>query len=155
MTDVVERARRESIIHWPRVEGTHCTCGSRLPCITTELLAEVERLRAEVAEARRLSAVDFERARAADDVLEEELVKRGKVIEERDEVRAEVERLREENTDLRDRLDHGFDVDQWRRLEKAEAAIQRVRDLPGTLYVNHLKPVVDVRDILAALDGES
>jgi hypothetical protein len=45
VSDVVERARREAIIHKPRMEGRHCACGSTLPCITLELLAEVERLR--------------------------------------------------------------------------------------------------------------
>lgn len=59
MTDVLERARQDFIDghHEERVDGTHCTCGSTLPCITMELVAEVEWLRNEITRLRKWDEV--------------------------------------------------------------------------------------------------
>jgi len=74
----------------------------------------------------------------------------GRILAERDEARVEVERLREENRDLRD----GFGVDEWWQLEKAEATIERVRKVrDDTELANHNSLLW--QRLAAALDGET
>ena len=66
------------------------------------------------------------------------------------QLRVEIERLQEENRDLRD----GFGVDEWWQLEKAEATIERVRKVrDDTELANHNSLLW--QRLAAALDGET
>lgn len=162
MTDVVERARRESIIHWPGVEGTHCTCGSVLPCVTMDLLIEVERLRARIERVQNMRAWAIGRqyvflasdVDVALDVRGERLdATYEQPMDELVRLRAQVEWLKDEWAILRRQRDEArAEVARCEKFRAEQAdAIQRVRDLcddADDLYIQ-------ADAVLAALDGES
>jgi hypothetical protein len=45
------------------------------------------------------------------------------------DLRDSLKAARTEIADLRDRIDHGYDADQWKRLDAAEAEVERLRQL--------------------------
>jgi hypothetical protein len=67
---------------------------------------------------------EIERLRRERDDAKADSVATGKIA---DRLRTEVDRLSAENADLLDRLSHGFDVDQWKRLDMAEVEIELLR----------------------------